>query len=92
MKTKSLIFYLLLFIPILNVVADVTIYFFREPGGGQFHLGIIRGIILALLGIWFILKGYTSEKASFPILIFLIYTFIVSLFSSNINNTLFSGY
>lgn len=92
MKTKALIFYILLFIPILNVLADVTIYYFREPGGAQFHPGIIRGGFLAIMGLWFIFRGYLNTRESVSILLFLIYAFIVSLFSSDINHSFLGGY
>lgn len=83
-KTKLLSFVLI--IPIINALAYIsTNYFPRET----INPGNTRAFILIIFCVYFIFKGYPNNKSSKAILIFIIYMFILSFFSTNYYNTFY---
>jgi len=92
-NSDRLLFYFLLAIPLINAVADSTIYYFVEPDKESgLHPGIIRGVILILYILLFGIKRIRNERVNYFILAFLAYLFILLLFSSNIRYAFLSGY
>lgn len=92
-ETRAIILYrILFFIPVLNALADATIYYFFEPSGSGINIGIIRGfliiIYLAFFGISRI-KGHVINKI---ILSLVVYMFLLTLVSSNFQTSFFGGY
>ncbi|OFX23717.1 MAG: hypothetical protein A2041_09585 [Bacteroidetes bacterium GWA2_31_9b] len=75
----------LFFIPVINIIADVTINLYKP-------IGIIRGVIILLFLLYFIFTKYKPSKISNRILFFLTFLFFLSLISSNIIESLFNNY
>lgn len=87
------LFYFLLALPVINAIADSTIYYFVEADSeGGMHPGIIRGILLLIFIFLFGYKRITKDMSTRFILIFLGYLFILTLFSSNVRVSFLSGY
>jgi len=83
----------LLALPLINAIADSTIYYFAEADNvGGLHPGIIRGILLLVFIFLFGYKRITRDMSTRVILIFLGYLFILTLFSSNVRVSFLSGY
>jgi len=87
------LFYFLLSLPIINAIADSTIYYFVEAdSAGGLHSGIIRGAILIAFLLLFGWNRIQSSIVNKIILIFLGYLFILTLLSSNARFSFLSGY
>ncbi|MHC1703465.1 MAG: hypothetical protein AB9846_06110 [Tenuifilaceae bacterium] len=88
----SLLFLLVLFSPLINSIADTTIKFF-DLQEGFFHLGLLRGFVIVLAIVIFLIKyGIILERVSLIIFSFLIYLLILLPSSSDFFYSLSSGY
>jgi hypothetical protein len=92
MKVKTLLYYFVIFIPVLNAVADVTVHYFKDIGESGFHLGLIRGALLVMVHILFTIRLLPNMRISWILLLFLIYLLAISLLSSSLQVTFFTGY
>lgn len=75
-----------LMIPMLNVVATIFTPYFP---GGSLNPGVIRGVILTIFCIWFLLSRKHMNAISKSTYFFLFYLLILCFFSSNILTTLY---
>lgn len=75
-----------LMIPILNVVATIFTPYFP---GGSLNPGVIRGVILTIFCIWFILSKKHVNAISKSTYFFLFYLLILCFFSSSILTSLY---
>ena len=83
----------MLALPVINAIADSTIYYFVETDKeGGLHPGLVRGAILILFLLLFGYKRIQDELPNRVILVFLIYLFILTLFSSDTWFSITSGY
>jgi hypothetical protein len=71
------IFYFFLFIPILNVISSIATPFFS----GSLNPGVLRGIILTLFLVWFLINQYKSHQDTNLMMGYTIYIFILCWFS-----------
>jgi hypothetical protein len=85
-----LIFVLL--IPIINALADVTVYYFTTEEARGMHPGIVRGILLIIFIFYFFINRFFLNRTIKSILLFLTYLFILVLFSSNVEYSFLNGY
>lgn len=67
-------------IPVINVIATIFTPFFQ---GGTLNPGVVRGVILALFCIWFILTRAKFNFITNSTYIFLAYLFLLCLFSES---------
>jgi len=81
---------LILFLPILNAIADVTIYYFSR--GSIFHTGDFRGIVLFFLCIYFLVKHYPLTNIGIIIILYSTYLLILTLLSSDVIHSLKGGF
>lgn len=92
-RGDKFLFFFMLTLPVINALADSTIYYFVEPDKESgMHPGIIRGIILIIFIFLFGFKRIKNERPSPYIIVFLAYLFILTLFSSDIRYSFMSGY
>ena len=75
-----------LMIPMLNVVATIFTPYFP---GGSLNPGVIRGVILTIFCIWFLLSRKHMNAISKSTYFFLFYLLILCFFSSNILTTVY---
>lgn len=87
MKKNRLLFNLLLIVPVLNALADVTVYYFKEIGDGGFHLGLLRGLFLVSIHFLFTFRIIKNNSTNRIILAFLVYLALIGLFSSSYSDT-----
>ena len=67
-------------IPVINVIATIFTPFFQ---GGTLNPGVVRGVILALFCIWFIITRAKFNFITNSTYIFLAYLFLLCLFSES---------
>lgn len=94
LKTPSNKEYLfILLMPVINAIADVTIYYFTDVDEvSGIHPGIIRGLLISTFILYFVINRMSFFKTNTLIFIFLLYLLILSFLSSNVNRSLFSGF
>jgi hypothetical protein len=87
------LYWILLALPVINAIADSTIYYFVEADSAEgIHPGIIRGGILIAFFLLFGFKRIQRNDANIIIIIFLLYLFVLTLLSSNVSFSFMSGY
>jgi hypothetical protein len=92
-KGDRYLFFFLLALPLINAAADSTIYYFVEADReGGLHPGIIRGGILIFFIFLFGFRRISRDLPNRFILVFLVYLFILTLFSSEVRSSFLSGY
>jgi hypothetical protein len=91
-RENSILFRILMTFPILNALADTTIYYFVEVNSTGIHPGLVRGALLIIFILYFGFGRILRVRANYLILFFLSYLFLLSLVSSNVNHSLFDGY
>ena len=77
-KGYSNLFIFILILPIFNVISSLATPFYP----GAFNPGVIRGIILTLFLLWYMLTVYKHNSISLPSIIFIFYLFVLCWFSS----------
>ena len=77
-KGYSTLFIFILILPIFNVISSLATPFYP----GAFNPGVIRGIILTLFLLWYMLTVYKHNSISLPSIIFIFYLFVLCWFSS----------
>jgi len=75
-KLKN-IFYFFLFIPILNVLSSIATPFYPGP----LNPGVLRGVLLSLFFIWFLVSQYKSKQETNILMGYTFYIFILCWFS-----------
>jgi hypothetical protein len=75
-KLKN-IFYFFLFIPILNVLSSIATPFYP----GALNPGVLRGVLLSLFFIWFLVSQYKSKQETNILMGYTFYIFILCWFS-----------
>ncbi len=83
---KNFDYKFVLFIPILFAVAENTTGFFP---GGTLNPGTIRGFIAAVFLFFFVFKHYPANRTSLWLLVFVVYYTLLSLFSTNLTESLY---
>ncbi|TFH39795.1 MAG: hypothetical protein E4G95_00085 [Bacteroidia bacterium] len=83
---------LLLLIPVINALADSTIYYFSTPYAEGINPGIIRGVVLLIFIAFFGLKRIINTRVNKIILFFLAYLFILTILSSSFRVSFLTGY
>ncbi len=89
MRTKEKIgiaFIVFLMIPVLNVVATIFTPFFQ---GGTLNPGVVRGIILALFCVWFILTRAKLNTITNSTYIFLVYLLFLCFLSDSFTTSFY---
>lgn len=71
------IFYFFLFIPILNVLSSIATPFYS----GALNPGVLRGVLLSLFFIWFLVSQYKSKQETNILMGYTFYIFILCWFS-----------
>jgi len=85
LKQFDRLFLFILMIPIINVVSSLATPFFP----GFLNPGVIRGILISLFLVWFMVVKYKSNVITIPSLIFAVYLFILCWFSSEQTTSLY---
>lgn len=85
LKQFDRLFLFKLMIPIINVVSSLATPFFP----GFLNPGVIRGILISLFLVWFMVVKYKSNVITIPSLIFAVYLFILCWFSSEQTTSLY---
>jgi hypothetical protein len=88
----SILYGMVFILPILNALADSTLYYFVDSNGSGLQIGLIRGVLLVIFVLIFGLKRISHFGPNYLILTFLLYLLVLSILSSNVNHSLFDGY